>query len=80
MAKSATKSEKPKTCPVSLDEVMDSKPIAIKIGDTLVSAEPKQFKSGSFGFYYGGAVTQMVGDTPVKFQASLILTAHHSGE
>lgn len=52
----------------------NAKAIGIKIGDTLLAAEPKMFSTGSFGWYLNGKVTVMVGDIPTTVQIGLNMT------
>lgn len=69
-AKSGTK------CPVTRAEFTESaKPLLVKIGDAQVILNPKEFKTGSFGYFSNEKVIVQVGGTPVKFQANLQLAA-----
>jgi hypothetical protein len=74
-AKQATAAAGPK-CPLTADEFMGAaKPILVEINGEKKVAAPKQFASGSFGWFFNEKVTIMVGDVPVKVQGNLILTA-----
>lgn len=69
-------------CPVNLKTFMEkAKPITIKIGDTnTLVASPKQFTTGSFGFYAGDKVVIEVDGVPVKCQLGLNIIAVGSKE
>jgi hypothetical protein len=64
-------------CPLTKDEFLGAaKAVAVKLGDSvLLGAAPREFASGSFGYYAGGRVTMMVGDVPVDFQVGINITA-----
>jgi len=63
-------------CPVTKEEFLKSaKPIAVVINGVTLSASPKEFSSGSFGFYLGDKVTVDVGGVAVKLQVGMSLTA-----
>jgi hypothetical protein len=62
-------------CPLSSDEFAGAaKPLPINIDGTTITADVKEFKSGSFGWYCSEKVTVMVGNTPVKVQVGLNMT------
>ena len=68
-------------CPVSRQEFTDqAKPVAAKIGDQTVILTPKEFATGSFGFFGNEKMVVMIGDTPVKVQGNLMLTVVGSKE
>lgn len=50
-----------------------AQPLAIKIGDNTITAEVKQFSTGSFGWYSNAKVTIMVDGKPVTAQVGLNL-------
>jgi hypothetical protein len=53
------------------------------LADTILKgrmAEPRQFKTGSVGFYHGDKVQLEVNGKPVTFQLGVLLTAHGSKE
>lgn len=63
-------------CPVSRKYFADNaKPILAKIGETVIHLNVKeQMSTGSFGFHSSDKVVVLIGDTPVKCQANLLLT------
>lgn len=72
----AVKKERKKTeCPVSREEFnKESKIVKITIGDTTLLAEPKEFSSGSIGWYCNQKVVVELGGKQVKCQAGINLT------
>jgi hypothetical protein len=73
MAKSA--------CPVSRAEFRThAKPVEVTINGVPMSAEVKEFSTGSLGWYLNGKVSLKVGDTPVSVQIGLNLTILGSKE
>lgn len=85
MAKAkATQAETPETgkrCAVTRKQWADDAPqtIVITVNGTTIAAGKRDFSSGSFGFYVNEKIIIMVGDTPVKFQCNLNMTAVNSG-
>lgn len=70
-----------KKCPVTRAQFTESaKPLTVKIGDETKVAPPKQFSTGSLGWYVNEKVTVMVGDVAVKVQANLSLVVVGSKE
>jgi hypothetical protein len=70
MPKEATK------CPITKETFKQkAMPVATKIGDVLLSIMPKEFSTGSFGFYGNGKVTQLVNGVPVVFQTNVQMVA-----
>jgi hypothetical protein len=66
-------------CPVSLEEFRrDAKPLPVKIGDVPMIALPKEFSTGSLGWYGNGQTTVMIGGVPVKVQVGVTLTIANS--
>jgi len=68
-------------CPISRSEFRaNAKPIVIKIGEVPLSAEVKEFSTGSLGWYLNGKTTIDVGGTPVSVQIGMNLTIVGSKE
>lgn len=67
-----------KVCPVTLAQVMRSSPLVVKIGDVVVSADPKSFSTGSYGFFFNGKVTLEIDGVKVPFQVGMNITAVNS--
>lgn len=69
---------KPKktTCPVTREQFNAKAPrsIAVKIGETVVSANLHDFSSGSLGWYFGDKVTIEVDGVPCRVQVGLNMT------
>ncbi len=77
-AKNVTKDKsRPKTkCPLTAAEFKEqAKPMTVRISDQEQIAYPKEFSTGSFGWWLGEKVILQVGDTPVKVQATISLVA-----
>lgn len=71
----ATTEPKKTECPVTREEfVKNAKPITVVINGETKVASPKEFSTGSFGWYLGEKVAIQVGDTPVKVQIGMNLT------
>ncbi len=69
------------SCPVSrADFRAKAKPVTIMIGDQRLSADVKEFSTGSLGWYLNGKTTIDVGGTPVSVQIGLNLTVVGSKE
>lgn len=56
------------------DFLTHAKAQAVRIGDTMVVAEVKQFSTGSLGWSFNGKVTIMVNGEPIKVQVGLNCT------
>jgi len=68
-------------CPVTRGEfVGNAKPVEITINGVQFIADPKEFSTGSLGWYLNGKATVRVGDTPVSVQIGLNLTIVGSKE
>lgn len=68
-------------CPISREDFTGkAKPLSIRIGDQLVSADVKEFSTGSFGWFLNGKVTVEVDGVPLKVQVGLNLTVVGSKE
>ena len=63
---------------ISRDEFLKAN--AINLAEAFAGrfAAPKEFSTGSYGFFLGEAVTVVVGGKPVSCQANVILTVKHS--
>lgn len=51
-----------------------AKPLTLKIGDYPLTADVKQFSTGSLGWYGNSKITLPVGDETVRVQVGLTLT------
>lgn len=58
----------------------NAKPLSVKIGDSLQSGDPREFSTGSFGWYCGGKVTIEIDGVPVKCQMTCSITVVGSKE
>lgn len=68
-------------CPITRTQFLEgAKPLALTIGNNQRIAEPKPFKTGSFGWGLNEKVVLDVNGTPVKVQASINLTIIGSKE
>ena len=69
------------TCPVTRSQFTSTaKALTVAIANQPLSASPKQFSTGSFGFYANGKVTVVVDGVPVQCQVSLNVTVIGSKE
>jgi len=58
-----------------------AQPLAVKVGDSSLSAEPKQFSTGSVGYYLNGRISvTLPNGAVVKLQVSGSFTAVGSKE
>ena len=63
-------------CPISRSEFLaQAKGVEVVINGQPTLAGVKEFSTGSFGWHFGDKVTIKVGDTLVKCQVGLTLTA-----
>ena len=68
-------------CPVTRAEFKEgAKPLTLEINGTKLMADPKDFSTGSFGWYLSGKVTVDVAGKPVTVQVSANLTVVGSKE
>jgi len=68
-------------CPISRQQFRTAaKPLAVSIGGTALFADPKEFSTGSLGWYLNGKVTVEVDGRPVQVQIGLNLTIVGSKE
>ncbi|MCS6913943.1 MAG: hypothetical protein RMK29_14385 [Myxococcales bacterium] len=69
------------TCPLTRAEFKEkAEPISIDVGGTRMVAEPKEFATGSFGWYVSGKATLLVDGKPVQVQVGANLTIIGSKE
>jgi hypothetical protein len=69
------------SCPITHTQFrVQAKPVIVKIGDMELVAAPKEFSTGSLGWYLNGKTTIKVGDTPVTVQIGMNLTIVGSKE
>lgn len=69
------------TCPISRAEFhAKARPVVIKIGDMQLTADKREFSTGSLGWYLNSKTTIDVGGTPVSVQIGLNLTIVGSKE
>ena len=62
------------TCPISRDEFKHAKPIEVVINGVPMTAEVKEFSTGSLGWYLNGKMTVKVGETLVTIQIGMNMT------
>ena len=69
------------TCAVTRPQFREgAKPINIKIGENLMIADPKEFSTGSLGWYLNGKATVEINGVPVTVQIGMNLTIVGSKE
>jgi hypothetical protein len=69
------------TCPVTRAEFLsDATPVEITINGILMTADVKEFSTGSLGWYLNGKANVKVGDKSVSVQIGLNLTIVGSKE
>jgi hypothetical protein len=62
-------------CPVSRNDFWNrAEPLTIEINQIPMTAEPKEFSTGSLGWYLNGKTTVKVGDTAVPVQIGMNVT------
>lgn len=62
-------------CPISKDDFLSqAQPIELDIAGTKMTATPRQFSTGSFGWYLTGKATMMVNGKPIPVQVGTNLT------
>lgn len=63
------------TCPISRQQFNDqAKGVEIVINGIPMTAEVKNFQTGSLGWYLNGKMTIKVGETPVSVQIGMNMT------
>lgn len=80
MAKKNEKTGNKTVCPVSREQFKKATPLKVVItqGDAVVAtllASPKEFATGSFGFFANEKLIVEVGGIPMKVQSNLLMTA-----
>jgi hypothetical protein len=69
------------TCPVSRQQFTENaKPVEVVINGIPLTAEVKEFSTGSLGWYLNGKMTIKLGDTPVTVQIGMNMTIVGSKE
>ena len=69
------------TCAISRKQFSENaKPIEVVINGVPMSAEVKEFSTGSLGWYLNGKMTVKIGDTPVTVQIGMNMTIVGSKE
>jgi len=69
------------SCPITRAEFRElAKPVEVVIGGVPLTADVKEFSTGSLGWYLNGKVTLKVGDRPVTVQIGMNLTIVGSKE
>lgn len=62
-------------CAISKDEFKThAQPLQLKVNGQTLVADPKEFSTGSFGWYFSGKITVEIDGKPVQVQAGLNLT------
>jgi hypothetical protein len=68
-------------CPLSKTQFLDqAEPVKVVIGNMELTADKREFSTGSFGWYYNGKTTITVGGKPLSVQVGLNLTVVGSKE
>lgn len=63
-------------CPVTKEKFLRcAKSMFLTVGNKTFEVKPKVFSKGSFGFHTNGKCRMMIGDTEVKFQVQILVTA-----
>ena len=69
------------TCPVTRAEFLsDAKPVEVTINGIPMTAEVKEFSTGSLGWYLNGKANVKVGDKSISVQIGMNLTIVGSKE
>ncbi len=69
------------TCSISrADFLAKSQPVKVDIGGVPLFAQPKEFSTGSFGWYLSGKATILVDGQPVQVQVGANLAVIGSKE
>jgi hypothetical protein len=69
------------TCPISREEFRTkAKPITVTIGNQTLEAEPKEFSTGSLGWYLNSKISVEVEGVRVNVQIGMNLTVVGSKE
>ncbi len=72
----------PKTvCPITREDFLaHAQPLKIDLGGFPMSAEPREFSTGSFGWYVNGKATQIVDGKTLSVQVGMNLIVVGSKE
>ena len=69
------------TCPISRTQFVEhAEPLKVIINGQEMTAEVKEFSTGSFGWYYNGKINITVDGKPLSVQIGLNLTVVGSKE
>ena len=69
------------TCPITRPQFTDgAKPVEVTINGNRMTAQPKEFSTGSLGWYLNGKTTIEIDGKPVAVQIGLNLTIVGSKE
>jgi hypothetical protein len=69
------------SCPITRQQFRDTaRPITIMIGNVPLVADPKEFSTGSLGWYLNGKTMVEVDGTPITVQIGMNLTVVGSKE
>ena len=73
---------KPKTvCPISREDFLaKAQPVKVDLQGFPMTAEPREFSTGSFGWYVNGKATIQVDGKPITVQVGMNLTVVGSKE
>ena len=68
------------SCPITREQFKHAKPVTVVISDQRLDAEPKEFSTGSLGWYLNAKVTLEVEGVRVPVQVGMNLTIVGSKE
>ena len=68
------------TCPITRAQFRDAKPVEITINGSPMLADPREFSTGSLGWYLNGKTVVDVNGTKVTVQVGINLTVVGSTE
>lgn len=79
MAKAKKDSKKGRECNISRKEFNDgAQQVVVEVGGQCLGADPREFSTGSIGWFHSGKVNIKIGDKVVTAQANLTLTVVNS--
>lgn len=62
-------------CPITVEQFRKSAtPMTVKIGESMLAANTKEFSTGSFGWFANDKITVLLDGVPVKVQVGINLT------
>jgi hypothetical protein len=68
-------------CPISKTQFLEkAEPVKVSIGGSEMTADRREFSTGSFGWYFNGKTTVTVDGKPLAVQVGLNLTVVGSKE